>query len=199
MTREHWDERYGTEELVWKAEPNRFLVEELQSLAPGRALDIACGEGRNSLWLASRGWRVTGIDFSAVGLAKARQMAAARQVEVTFIEADVLDWEPPEASFDLVVLFYLHLPSEQRRRVLANAATSLAVGGTALIVGHDTTNLVHGTGGPQDPTLLYGPEEIAGELPGLRVERAARVTRVVATESGEVSAIDALVRAVRPA
>lgn len=72
VSRAHWDERYGTAELIWKADPNRFLVEELEGLAPGRALDIACGEGRNAIWLASMGWEVTGVDFSAVGLAKAR-------------------------------------------------------------------------------------------------------------------------------
>lgn len=129
MTREHWNERYGTDELVWKADPNRFLVEELEALAPGRALDIACGEGRNSVWLASKGWQVTGVDFSAVGLAKAQAMATERKVEVTFIEADVVNWKPPESSFDLAVVMYLHLPAVQRRRALASAATALAPAG----------------------------------------------------------------------
>jgi len=80
MSREHWDERYGTEELIWKADPNRFLVEELQALAPGRALDVACGEGRNAVWLASKGWHVTGVDFSRAGLAKAQRLATDRGV-----------------------------------------------------------------------------------------------------------------------
>jgi len=198
VDREAWDERYGTEELIWKADPNRFLVEEVATIEPGRALDVACGEGRNAVWLASKGWRVTGVDFSRAGLAKAERLAADRGVEVTWVEADVVEWQPPEASFDLVVVMYLHLPAPQRRRVLAHAAAGLAAGGVLLLVGHDTSNLVEGTGGPQDPAILFGPEDIAEDLPGLRIERAERVTRAVVTDAGDATAIDALVRAVRP-
>ena len=198
MNREHWDERYATEELIWKAEPNRFLVEELDALAPGRALDVACGEGRNAVWLASKGWRVTGADFSRAGLAKAQRLATDRGVEVTWVEADVVEWRPPTASFDLVVVMYLHLPAEQRRRALAHAAAALAPGGVLLVVGHDTSNLLKGTGGPQDPAVLFGPEEIVEDLSGLRIERAEQVKRTVVSDAGEATAIDALVRAVRP-
>ena len=198
MNREHWDERYATEELIWKADPNRFLVEELDALAPGTALDVACGEGRNAVWLASKGWRVTGVDFSRAGLAKAKRLATDRGVEVTWVEADVVEWQPPTASFDLVVVMYLHLPAEQRRQALAHAAAALAPGGVLLVVGHDTSNLLKGTGGPQDPAVLFGPEEIVEDLSGLRIERAEQVKRTVVTDAGEATAIDALVRAVRP-
>jgi ubiquinone/menaquinone biosynthesis C-methylase UbiE len=198
VNREHWDERYGTEELIWKAEPNRFLVEELDALPPGRALDLACGEGRNAVWLASKGWRVTGADFSRAGLAKAQRLATDRGVEVTWVEADVVEWRPPTASFDLVVVMYLHLPAEQRRRALAHAAAALAPGGVLLVVGHDTSNLLKGTGGPQDPAVLFTPEEIVEDLSGLQIERAEQVKRTVVSDAGEATAIDALVRAVRP-
>jgi SAM-dependent methyltransferase len=197
MSREHWDERYGTEELIWKADPNRFLVEELQALAPGRALDVACGEGRNAVWLASKGWHVTGVDFSRAGLAKAQRLATGRGVEVAWVEADVVEWQPPSASFDVVVVLYLHLPAEQRRQALARAAAALAPGGILLVVGHDVSNLLKGTGGPQDPAVLFGPEQIVEDLPGLQIERAERVTRTVVTEAGKATAVDALVRAVR--
>ncbi|MGA2803816.1 MAG: class I SAM-dependent methyltransferase [Acidimicrobiales bacterium] len=198
MSRERWDERYATGELIWKADPNRFLVEELDALAPGRALDLACGEGRNALWLAARGWRVTGVDFSPVGLSKARRLASDRGLELSWVEADVVEWQPQAASFDVVVMMYLHLPVGQRRQVLAHAVAALAAGATLLVVGHDTSNFLEGTGGPQDPEVLFSPEEIVQDLPGLRIERAERVTRTVVSEAGEVTAIDALVRAVRP-
>ncbi len=198
MSRDRWDGRYGTDELIWKADPNRFLVEELDALFPGRALDLACGEGRNALWLASKGWRVTGVDFSPAGLSKARRLAAERGLEVSWVEADVVEWQPEAAWFDVVVMLYLHLPAGQRRRVLAHAVAALAPGATLLVVGHDTSNLLEGTGGPQDPEVLYSPEEIVQDLPGLHIERAERVTRSVVEETGEATAIDALVRAVRP-
>ncbi len=198
MDRQAWDERYATEELVWKGDPNRFLVDAVDALAPGRALDVACGEGRNAVWLASKGWRVTGVDFSGTGLAKARRLAADRGVEVTYVQADVVEWVPPEASFDLVVVMYLHLPAEQRRRALAHACVALAPGGTVLVVGHDRSNLLEGTGGPQDPAVLFGPEDVVGDLSGLEIDRAEQVTRTVLTDAGERTAIDALVLAVRP-
>ena len=198
MEREQWDERYRVDELIWKAEPNRFLVEEAAGLAPGRALDLACGEGRTALWLAERGWQVTAVDFSSVGLEKARRLASERGLELVLVEADVLEWEPPAASFDLVIVMYLHLPAGARRRVQERAASALAPGATLLVVGHDSTNLTEGIGGPQDPAVLFSPEDIVGDLDGLDIERAERARRPVATGSGEVDAIDAIVRAVRP-
>jgi SAM-dependent methyltransferase len=198
VNREDWNERYGIEELVWRAEPNQFLVQELDSLEPGRALDVACGEGRNAVWLAAKGWTVTGVDFSAAGLAKARRMATDRGLEVEWVEADVIEWQPAAASFDLVVVMYLHLPGADRRRVLAHVTDALAPGATLLVVGHDSSNLAEGTGGPQDPAVLYGPEEIVGDLPGLQILQATRVTRTVASDAGESTAIDALVRAICP-
>jgi SAM-dependent methyltransferase len=198
MDRHQWDERYATDELIWRAEPNRFLVEEATGMEPGRALDLACGEGRNAIWLAERGWAVTGVDFSSVGLAKARRLAAQRGVDVTWLEDDVVAWAPPRESFDLVLVFYLQLPAVDRRRALAGAAAALAPGGTIVMVGHDSTNLTEGHGGPKDPAVLYGPEDLASDLAGLEVVRAQRVRRPVETESGVVDAIDALLRARKP-
>jgi SAM-dependent methyltransferase len=197
MERQQWDERYRVDELIWKAEPNRFLVEEVAGLAPGRALDLACGEGRNALWLAGKGWQVTAVDFSAVGLEKARRLASERGLELVLVEADVLEWEPPAASFDLVIVMYLHLPASARRQVLQRAASALAPGATLLVVGHDSTNLAEGTGGPQDPAVLFAPEDIVGDLVGLEIERAERARRPVTSHDGEVDAIDAIIRAVR--
>lgn len=198
MDRTNWDERYGGEEFVWKTEPNQFLVAEAADLPPGRALDLACGEGRNAVWLAGRGWRVTGVDFSPVGLAKAHRLAEERRVDVEWVEANVAEWCPPATTFDLVVVFYLHLPSEDRRRVMTHAQDALAPGGVLLVVGHDATNLTEGYGGPQDPTLLFTPEQVASDLAELRIVRADHVRRDVETDQGRRVAIDALVRAVRP-
>jgi 2-polyprenyl-3-methyl-5-hydroxy-6-metoxy-1,4-benzoquinol methylase len=155
VDREEWNERYAGAELVWSAQANRFLVAEVESLPPGRALDLACGEGRNAVWLAERGWSVTGVDFADVGLAKARRLAAARGVEVEWVDADVLDWEPPAAAFDLVVLLYLQLPVHERRVVHGRAAAAVASGGTLLVVAHHATNPADGYGGPKDPAVLF--------------------------------------------
>lgn len=194
-----WDRRYATTELVWTAEPNRFLVEETTGVRPGRALDLGAGEGRNAVWLATQGWQVLAVDFSAVGLRKAADLASRSGVEVEVVVADAADELPP-AGFDLVVVLYLHLPFEQRRLVHRNAAAALAPGGTLLVVGHDATNLTDGVGGPQDPRALFGPEDVTADLDGTSVVivRAERVLRPVPTVDGTRTAIDALVRARRP-
>ena len=197
MKREAWDERYAATDSLWSVEPNRFLVPETEALEPGRALDLACGEGRNALWLADRGWRVTAVDFSRVALERARSLGKDRGVAVDWIEADAVEWEPPARQFDLVLLLYLHLPPAERPRVLQGAAEAVADAGTLLVVGHDLTNLTDGYGGPKDASVLLTPEMVAAELPGLKVERAQRVLRDVHTPDGERTAIDMLVRAAR--
>ncbi|HLY83053.1 MAG TPA: class I SAM-dependent methyltransferase [Acidimicrobiales bacterium] len=198
MDRHEWDARYAGDELLWRAEPNRFLVTEAAGLTPGRALDVACGEGRNAVWLAAQGWEVTGVDFSPVALAKAERLAAEQEVAVEWVNADVLDWDPPAGRFDLIVIFYLQLPAEQRRRVHARVAAGLAAGGTLMVVGHDLANLAEGYGGPRDASVLFTPDDVAADLAGLTIVRAERLRRPVSTDAGEVNAIDALVRATRP-
>ncbi|MGA7910302.1 MAG: class I SAM-dependent methyltransferase [Candidatus Dormiibacterota bacterium] len=201
MDREAWNHRYADAELVWSAEANRFLVQEVADLPPGRALDLGAGEGRNAIWLAERGWRVTAVDFSSIGLQKARRLAAARGVEVTWIEADLRTYSPARGAFDLVALLYIHLPGEERRALVRRAGDAVAAGGTLLVIGHDRSNIEEGYGGPQDPTILFSPDDISEDLAGieeLRVVRADRVMRPVMTDDGERNAIDALVRAERP-
>src|SRR3954453_18258953 len=104
MDADGWNARYAEQELVWSAGPNRFLVSEVADLPPGRALDLACGEGRNAIWLAEQGWQVTGVDFPAVAIEKARAIAAKRGVDVEFRVADLLAFEPPEQAYDLVLV-----------------------------------------------------------------------------------------------
>jgi SAM-dependent methyltransferase len=195
VRREEWDDRYRGSELVWSARPNRFLVAETETLTPGRALDLACGEGRNAVWLAERGWEATGVDFSGVAIEKARGLARERSVDADWIEADLLEYEPPAAAFDLVILFYVHLIGPELARVLGRAAAAVAPGGTLLLVGHDSSNLEHGYGGPQDPAVLYAPGDVTPHLDGFEIERADTVVRTVDTAEGAREALDVLVRA----
>ncbi len=132
MDRTRWDERYSGTEFEWTTRPNQFVAAELADLAPGRALDLAAGEGRNTVWLAERGWSVTAVDFSRVGLDKGRRLAAARRVEgrVDWVVADLDDYQPAADAFDLVLIAYFQGGAELRAKVLARAAAALAAGGT---------------------------------------------------------------------
>lgn len=103
MEREDWDRRYRGTELVWTAQPNRFVVQELRGLPPGRPLDLGCGEGRNAVWLAEGGWQVTAADFSPVALDTARRLAQARGVTVHWELEDLRDYEPEPGAYNLFV------------------------------------------------------------------------------------------------
>lgn len=192
--REFWDERHAARDPIESPEPDPTLVDEIGAMAPGDALDLGAGDGRNAVWLASRGWRVTAVDFSRVAVERGRALATRLGLELDWREEDLLSWAAPGRAFHLVTLFFIHLPPDERRAVYARAAEAVRPGGTLLVVGHDRTNLTDGTGGPQDPAVLFTAAEVAADLDGFTIERAETVRR----RSDEPRApIDAVVRAVR--
>lgn len=200
MDAEAWDERYAGTELVWSATPNLFVAAECADLPPGRAVDLAAGEGRNALWLARQGWQVTAVDFSRTGLDKGR--AVAGDLPIEWERADVLHWHGE--GFDLALLAYLQLPAAERREAVRRAFAALRPGGTFLLVAHDTSNLTEGTGGPPDPAVLMTAPDILDDLAGesfdvVRAERVAREVRVDDEHGGEATrtAYDCLVRLTR--
>jgi SAM-dependent methyltransferase len=194
-----WDERYRDSDLVWGAAPNVFVAAECTDLAAGRALDLACGEGRNALWLAAHGWRVTAVDFSAVALEKGHRLESAIGAPhpIAWVQADATRYRHTPAV-ELALLCYLQLATAQRRAAVRLAAGALAPGGVLLVIAHDSTNLTDGTGGPQDPAVLYTAADVVADLAGcgLQVDRADAVRRPV--DGADRPAIDVLVRAHRP-
>ncbi len=197
-----WDERYAASDLVWSAGPNALFAQQVEDLNPGAALDVACGEGRNALWLAERGWQVTGIDFSGVAIDKARQIAERRGVQVTWRVADITAEEIPSAAFDLVLVAYVHTDPQERAVWLPRVIDAVRPGGLFIYIGHDPSNIEHGVGGPQDAALLPGADEIAAQLDGFTVAVAEVTERPVSAEPGHGrehagTALDTFVRAVR--
>jgi SAM-dependent methyltransferase len=189
-----WDARYAAADLVWGGEPNGYVTQYVGAMPPGRAVDLACGQGRNAIYLAGIGWQVTGVDYSAVAVDRARRLAP----DITWICADIVGYRPEPV--DLALLIYAHLPAADRGTVLRHAAAALRPGGRLLVVGHHRRNIAEGTGGPQNPDILYGPADIVDDLgrvaPDLRIEVAAEPLREVA--GADRPAIDTVVLARRP-
>jgi len=199
VKREDWNQRYAAGGLLWGLAPNRFVAAETADLPAGRALDLACGEGRNAVWLAERGWKVLGVDYSDVAIRRARSLAEAQGVDVELEVGDVLDHPLAPEAYDLVLLAYVQLPPDERRQLLDRAAAAVAPGGTLLLVGHHLRNLEEGTGGPSDPSRLWETDDAEQWLDaaGLTTEKVDEVLRDV--DGAERPAIDLLARARRPA
>jgi len=188
-----WDQRYEAAELVWSAEPNLFLPPLIAALEPGAALDVACGEGRNAIWLARQGWEVTAVDFSPVGIEKAWQLSDGDDVE--WVVADATIYEPSK-QFDLVVVFYLHVLPEDLATVMATASDALMPGGTLFAVGHALRNLTDGHGGPQYPEILWDEGTLAPMVEDLDIMELGERLRPIADT--DTTAIDLVLHAVKP-
>lgn len=178
-----WDDRYREKPLLWTQTPNRFVAEELAGLEPGSALDVACGEGRNAVWLAEQGWEVTGVDFSAVALERADQMAVERGVDVAWVNADVTTWNA-DGVFDLVLVSYVHLRPMEFRGLMVRVTSWVGPKGRLFMVGHDRSTL--GVSGPSDPDLVWDTDLIAEAVSTLSVERTGVGFR--GTDTGEEAA-----------
>jgi len=188
-----WDDRYKGSDLVWSEEPNLFLPPLVEGMPPGTAIDVACGEGRNAVWLARQGWAVTGVDFSEVGINKARTLAGDTQVE--WVVADATTYDPGK-TFDLVVIFYLHLPGDQLASAFESAVAAVAPGGTLFGVGHALSNMTDGYGGPPIPEVLWSVERIEPFIEGLEIIELDERDRDVA--SADATAIDLVILAKKP-
>jgi SAM-dependent methyltransferase len=169
FSQEFWDERYRSHSHLWSGRPNVQLVAEASELAPGRALDVGCGEGADAVWLAERGWQVTGTDVSAVALEKAAAHAAAQDPPVaarlTWQRSDLFgdDWGPFD-GYDLVNSQYLHLPPQERPRALRRLAAAVGPGGHLLVVTHHPSDLEIPGLRPNLPELFSTGPELAALL-----------------------------------
>ncbi|WOQ69601.1 class I SAM-dependent methyltransferase [Microbacterium limosum] len=135
----HWEQRYASRGSVWSGRVNRTLVDVAGNLSPGSALDLGCGEGADAIWLAERGWSVTGVDLSPTAARRATDAARAAGIgedRARFVAADLTAWSP-ERSVDLVAATFLHSMVElPRAAILRRAATWVAPGGHLLVIAH---------------------------------------------------------------
>ena len=182
MDNKKWNHKYAASERLWPEEPSAVLVDEVSGLSPGRALDIAAGEGRNAIWMAKAGWQVHALDFSDVAVARGRAFSKKAGLDIEWEVQDITTFCPAEDAYDLVYIFYLHLPWEEMSGVIRRAGQALKRMGRLLIVGHDRSNIGRGTGGPQDSEVVYTSGEILKILDFLEIERAGTICRPVEHE-----------------
>ncbi|MGZ3421002.1 MAG: class I SAM-dependent methyltransferase [Polyangiales bacterium] len=179
MNENFWNERYRGDEYAYGTEPNDFLREHATAIPEGRVLSLGDGEGRNGVFLATLGHRVTAIDLASEGLRKAERLAAERGVSITTIQGDLATWPFPERAFEGIVAIFCHLPESVRRRAHREAVRALVPGGVFLLEAYTPAQLAFTSGGPKDPALLYRLDALREDLAGLDFEIAREIERDV--------------------
>lgn len=165
FTAAEWDARYGTAtDRMWSGNPNPVLVDETAALTPGTALEVGCGEGADALWLAARGWKVTGIDISSVAIERAAAQGKLQDLQVDWQQVDLLEEGAPRGPYDLVAAHFMHLPSALRRKLYGQLAGAVSAGGTLLIVGHHPSDVHTSANRPDLPDMFFTAEELAADL-----------------------------------
>jgi SAM-dependent methyltransferase len=172
MDKAFWDGKYSTPEYVYTKDVNRFVKESLSDLAPGKMIDLAGGEGRNTVFFAENGWQAENIDLSSVGLEKCLALAAERRVsdKVFITQASALDFESKLAPVDLGLCAYLQIPQKDLEIAITRLVENIRPGGVFFGVWHALENLKEGFGGPQDPAVLPSTESMTKLLSLLPLE-----------------------------
>lgn len=168
MMQDFWDQRYSENEHVYGPFPNEFFREQLEGMKPGTLLLPAEGEGRNAVHAAAQGWRVDAFDYSPVAREKALRSAKKAGVHVSYDLTDITDHVAKD-SYDLIGLFYVHLPPEMRAQFHARLVAALDPGGRILLEAFSADQLRFDSGGPSDPALLYGCPMLTRDFSGLQV------------------------------
>jgi len=194
-----WDKRFAQPGYLFGTEPARFLRDNSQYLKPGsRAIAVADGEGRNSVFLASRGLNVVAMDGSPVAVEKARALAQERGVEVDFNVSDISDWDWAPAAYDLVVAVFIQFTGPQGRdQVFAGIKRTLKPGGILMLHGYTVEQLQHGTGGPPFKENLYTLpilERAFADMDILRLEAYERDVDEGRGHSGRSALVDLIAR-----
>ena len=174
-----WDERYRAEEYAYGTQANDFLAQNYTRLAKGNILCLADGEGRNSVFLAQKGYTITAVDSSIEGISKARKLAELNKVNVDYIHADLGDYDLGVNKWDGIVSVFCHLPPDIRAKVHHQVVSSLKPRGVLLLEAYTPEQLQLGTGGPTSPELTMTAKSLTSELSGLNFEELIELERDV--------------------
>jgi 2-polyprenyl-3-methyl-5-hydroxy-6-metoxy-1,4-benzoquinol methylase len=169
MSLQFWDSRYQQNILAYGNSPNEFLVKSAKYLRPGsRILAAGDGEGRNGIWLAGKGLEVWAVDFSRIGLKKAKKLAVSHGCKIRFICADLSEWKWPPDFFQVIVVIFVHFPPGQREQIHHAMISSLMPGGMVILQCFHQDQLKYDSGGPREVEMLYTLEMLKDDFRGMK-------------------------------
>jgi len=174
-----WDERYSEPGYAYGESPNDYLVSMVDKIKGKQVLSLAEGEGRNAIYLASKGFNVTAVDSSVVGLTKANELASQKQVSISTEQADLTDYEPGIEQWDAIISIFCHLPEVIRKQLHKKVMQALRPGGVLILEAYIPKQLEFATGGPPSASLMMSLDKVAHELQGMELELAQEIERDV--------------------
>ena len=160
MSKDFWNSRYSDQEFAYGTDPNEFLKEKIEMLKTGKALFLGEGEGRNAVYASKIGWEVDAVDFSSSAKAKAIKLAEENKVTINYEVSDLNDYTFKENYYDLVVMIFVHLPLDLRRKVFNKSIQSLNQNGKIIIEAFGKDQINNASGGPRSLDLLYSEKDI---------------------------------------
>ena len=183
MSKDFWNSRYSEPNFAYGTEPNLFFKEQIESLKPAKALFLAEGEGRNAVYAAELGWDVDAVDFSVEAKSKAKNLAERNKVIINYDLCDLDEYNFKDNFYDLVVMIFVHMPFELKKKVFSNSIKSLKTNGRIIIEAFSKEQINNTSGGPRSVDLLYSENDILGLVKGLNIELIE--TRIIILEEGE--------------
>jgi len=175
-----WDQRYAEEGFAYGTKPNDFLKESTDKLLPGgKILCLAEGEGRNAVYLAERGFTVSCVDLSPVGLDKAAALAQSRSLSIQTFVADLKDYQIAANSYDAIISIFCHLPPSIQEHVHGQIHKGLRPGGVYVLEGYSKQQLYYNTGGPRKTEMLMDLDSVQRELEPLYFQHAIERERII--------------------
>jgi SAM-dependent methyltransferase len=164
-----WDDMYREKEFRYGKNPNLFFKSQIDKLQPANMLLPAEGEGRNAVYAASQGWKVTAFDISEQGQIKAQGLAKENCVKITYNVANVLEFQSSE-KFDVIGLSYAHFPADIRQEAHQYLLTFLKPNGYVILEAFSKAQLGNPSGGPKNENMLFSIEDIRDEFTQLEFE-----------------------------
>ena len=169
-----WNDRFSKDEFIYGKEPNRFLKEEIKKLEPGKILFLGEGEGRNSVYAATLGWKVDAVDYSDAAKAKTEKLSLEKKVSINYHVEDLFSYSPKQNYYDAVAIIYIHFDEELREILFKKAVDSLKSGGKIILEVFEKNQIKYTSGGPKETELLYSLEDIAENLIDLEFEKFSK-------------------------
>jgi len=174
-----WDERYSEPGYAYGETPNDYLVSMVDEIKGKQVLSLAEGEGRNAVYLASKGFDVTAVDSSVVGLMKANELADRKQVGISTEQADLASYEPGIERWDAIISIFCHLPDVIRKQLHLKVIKALRPGGVLILEAYIPKQLEFSTGGPASAGLMMTLDKVTQELQGMELALAQEIERDV--------------------